>query len=129
MHPTKSGWFRHDVRRSVASCRRLRMLLAKPLPMCNRASKRAERLYVHLQATISDLKVSQLSGAMTNLIYRCRYQRGSEVRPRPGIMHYICAAPSAHSMCGTDAGPCDTMFRELGLERLEGCSSETPVRN
>ena len=24
--------------------------------------------------------MSQLSGAMTNLVYRCRYQRGDEVR-------------------------------------------------
>lgn len=33
----------------------------------------------NMQATIDNVKVSQLSGAMTNLIYRCRYQRGSEV--------------------------------------------------
>jgi hypothetical protein len=32
-----------------------------------------------IQATLDDIKVSQLSGAMTNLIYRCRYQRGAEV--------------------------------------------------
>ena len=31
------------------------------------------------QARLDDIKASQLSGAMTNLIYRCRYQRGGEV--------------------------------------------------
>mmetsp|Transcript_15344 Transcript_15344/g.46336 ORF Transcript_15344/g.46336 Transcript_15344/m.46336 type:complete len:524 (-) Transcript_15344:642-2213(-) len=30
------------------------------------------------EATLETLKVSQLSGAMTNLIYRCRYQHGDE---------------------------------------------------
>ena len=40
-----------------------------------------------VQARPKDIKVSQLSGAMTNLVYRCRYQREDEVRP---LLNHQC---------------------------------------
>jgi hypothetical protein len=51
-----------------------------------------------LQATLDDIKVSQLSGAMTNLIYRCRYKRGAEVTI------FCCMAPAKDSWKSARSG-------------------------
>ncbi len=65
------------------------------------------------QATLETLKVSQLSGAMTNLIYRCRYQRGDEVPSLRGrLSSETPPAPLAKShQAATSRAGCEGLFR------------------
>jgi len=95
VHATKAGWFRRRCAQKRCIVQTSQVAAGKTFTHVQVSEQEStERLYVHLQATISDLKVSQLSGAMTNLIYRCRYQRGSKVRlrsPRHHALHLCCA--------------------------------------
>lgn len=76
---------------NVCCCAR-RMLCTADLGLCIPCASTSCSLHC-MQATLDDVKVSQLSGAMTNLIYRCRYQRGPEVGPLTSTCKVFC--PSA----------------------------------
>ena len=81
------------------------------------------------QARRDDVKVSQLSGAMTNLVYRCRYQRGDEVRPlcasqALGNETCVCLLPASSARASQSHNLADMSLRR----QYGGCSAFSPGR-